>query len=584
MNIVKQLFSKKEVIGGKYEVLFPIHQTTYGESYRVKGLEDNKLYMLKIYDTSKLLDFHFNDEQKLREAFLHSNLEHENLVHYVEHSSLMFNNKEYIFYIVHFISGETLKERVDREGIPSHITCMNIMEKMHDALVYLHSQQKPIVHGDVSPLNIMLDYSNASNPLLFDFGLARISGSSGVHYNKTLPSAFFSAPEQVNGEISERSDVFSMGALYYYLLTGNYPWSESLTTRDVNHPDFNDELLKSRNKKLSFPAGANIDDNVKRCIVKSLLPEPETRFPSVQAFLHALKGEQQVNVNEVTREERRQIIAKPKGEGFKKIAGMASLKADIQAEVIEPLLNPEAGKEYGIEAPNAILFFGPPGCGKTYFAECLAEEVGFNFLKIGPSDVGSTYVHGGQEKIRALFESAKENAPTILFLDEVDAMIPDRGGNMGHHYESEVNEWLVQINNCAKENIFIVGATNRLGKIDKAVLRSGRFDRKVYIPLPDHELRMALFKLSLEKRSKVIEGAIDYDQCATLTEGFVSADINLICMDAARYAFRNKVKITQSIIEDIISKSSSSISPEDMKHYESEKQEEKRNIIGFKHY
>ena len=93
--------------------------------------------------------------------------------------------------------------------------------------------------------------------------------------------------------------------------------------------------------------------------------------------------------------------------------------------------------------------------------------------------MGSKYVHGGQEKIQELFKDAKENSPTILFLDEIDAMIPDRENNdIGHHYSSEVNEWLVQLNNCGKEDIFIIAATNRMEKIDSAVLRSGRFDKK----------------------------------------------------------------------------------------------------------
>ena len=160
-------------------------------------------------------------------------------------------------------------------------------------------------------------------------------------------------------------------------------------------------------------------------------------------------------------------------------------------------------------------------------------------------------------------------------------MIPDRSANMGHHYESEVNEWLVQMNNCSKHHIFVIGATNRLGKIDKAVLRSGRFDRKIYIPLPDHELRMALFALEMDKRQNVIDGKINYEKLAELTDGFVSSDINLICMDVSRFAYKTKSKITQEIMEDIISKSATSISKEELDVYNKEKKEESRNLIGF---
>ena len=575
------LFTKSDLINQKYEVLFSIHQTTYGESYRVKSIEDGKLYMLKIYAKNKLKKFHYNSEGLLDEAFLHSNLAHSNIVSYIEHNNISISGNDYFYYVVNFISGETLKERIDREGTPSYLTCINIMEKIGDALTYIHKQKNPIVHADVSPLNIMLDYSNSSNPLLFDFGLSKISGAKIVSYNQTLPSVYFAAPELIQGNLSERSDVFSFGALFYYMLTGEYPWSTNLQNYDPTHNDFENDLLNARNKTLAFSASVNIDDQIKRCIIKSTLPDPSTRFSTIEEFMQSVKGNQKVDIAEINREQQKQIITKKKGDGFKKIAGMAQLKEDIYLEVIQPLLDPDSGKDWGIKAPNAILFFGPPGCGKTYFAECLSEEVGFNFIKVAPSDLASTYVHGGKEKIKQLFDNAKENAPTILFLDEVDAMIPDRSANMGHHYESEVNEWLVQMNNCSKHHIFVIGATNRLGKIDKAVLRSGRFDRKIYIPLPDHELRMALFALEMDKRQNVIDGKINYEKLAELTDGFVSSDINLICMDVSRFAYKTKSKITQEIMEDIISKSATSISKEELDVYNKEKKEESRNLIGF---
>jgi transitional endoplasmic reticulum ATPase len=576
-----QLFSKKDIIDNRYEVLFPIHETTYGQSYRVKDLNEGKLFMLKLYDKDKLSDFHYNEHKELVEADIHCRLSHENIVQFKECKNFLIANKEYSYYVVHFISGETLKERIDRDGIPSYLTCMNIFEKIGNAVTYLHNQSNPIIHADISPLNIILDYSNNTNPLLFDFGLSISGKSTNAKFNKSIPSVYFVSTEQLEGNISIQSDVFSLGAMLYYMLTGAFPWSEYLTNYDINNPSFLTELISSRNKTLNFSHSHNIDEQLKRCIIKSMLPDPSLRFKSIPDFLEAIKGKQQIETYELKINEQKQVYELKKGEGFKKIAGMTQLKEDITSEVIEPLLNPELIEAYGIEPPNAVLFFGPPGCGKTFFAECLAEEVGFNYVKIGPSDVGSTYVHGGQEKIKKLFDEAKANAPTILFLDEVDAMIPERGNNIGHHYETEVNEWLVQMNNCAKNKIFIIGATNRLNKIDKAVLRSGRFDRKVFIPIPDFELRKSLFKLEMSKREGVIEGLLDYDILANLTEGYVCSDINLICMDAARYGYKNKCKITHRIIEEIISNSSPSVSDNDLKQYTDQRNEEKRNLIGF---
>lgn len=576
-----QILSKKDLVNNVYEVLFHIHQTTYGESYRVKDCRDGKLYMLKLYDKAKLLDFHFNSQNELLEAEIHSNLNHENIVQYKEHNTILISGNEYIYYVVHFISGETLKERIDRESIPSYLTCMNIIEKISAVVSYLHTKNPSVIHSDISPLNIMLDYSNNTNPLLFDFGLSLIGNSFNAKYNENIPSVYFTATEQLKGEASVQSDIFSLGALFYYMLTRSFPWSEYLTDYNIKSPSFVNNLIEARNKSLIFSSSLNIDEQLKRCITKSMLPDPSTRFKTVDEFIESIKGKQQVDLYELNNHKQKEIYQKKKGEGFKKIAGMTKLKEDITEEVIEPLLNPNNIEEYGIEPPNAVLFFGPPGCGKTFFAECLAEEVGFNFVKIGPSDVGSTYVHGGQEKIKKLFDDAKANSPTIIFLDEVDAMIPERADNVGHHYEAEVNEWLVQMNNCAKNKIFIIGATNRLNKIDKAVLRSGRFDRKIFIPIPDFELRKSLFELEIVKRKKVIDGQINYEKLAELTEGFVCSDINLICMDAARYAYRNKFKITQVIIEDIISKSSPSVSEKDIKEYSDLLNEERRNLIGF---
>ena len=235
-------------------------------------------------------------------------------------------------------------------------------------------------------------------------------------------------------------------------------------------------------------------------------------------------------------------------------------------------------------SPKWSFILWPSGCGKTFFAECLADEVGFNFLKIKPSDVGSKYVHGGQEKIRELFKNAKENAPSILFLDEMDAMIPKRDGTMGHHYESEVNEWLVQINNCAKSEVFIIGATNRLNKIDTAVLRSGRFDRKIHIPIPDNQCRTALFKLHLGKRPKVLSDDLNYEMFAQKTHGFVCSDITLIVNDAARLASRNQIKINNDLVLQIISDTSPSVSEKQLDDY-SDKQDKNKEkpepIIGL---
>ena len=577
-------FNKKDVIDGKYEVLFFIHETTYGWSYRVKGKEDGKVYMLKVYQKDKLLPQHFTEDGDLLEASIHQGLEHPNLSRYVEHKTITHNGVELIYYVVGFISGETLQERMDREGEPNHEFAVRFFSELLDAVHYLHSREVPVLHCDITPQNIMMDLSdNVMKPVLFDFGLARYQGTEGAYFNESQPSVYFCAPELLHDSASVESDVFSLGALLYCLLCGTFPWHGEITNPNMGSDTFIPDLLNSRNKKLRFNALESVDDHIRITVIKSLLPQAQTRFQSVSELKDAIGKEMAVSVSEVETQERLQVVKRTPGLGFNKIAGMDKIKTMIQQDVIEPLLHPEKNKEYGIEAPNGVLFYGPPGCGKTFFAECLADEVGFSFIKVKPSDVGSMYVHGGQEKISQLFKDAKENAPTILFLDEMDAMIPSRDGSAGHHYESEVNEWLVQINNCSQNDVFIIGATNRLNKIDTAVLRSGRFDRKIHIPIPDLECRTALFKLQLGKRPKVLCENLNYELLAQKTEGFVCSDVTLIVNDAAREAARKQVKIDNEIILEIIGNTSASVSEDEVKEYNNElNEEQKRSPIGFR--
>jgi transitional endoplasmic reticulum ATPase len=196
-------------------------------------------------------------------------------------------------------------------------------------------------------------------------------------------------------------------------------------------------------------------------------------------------------------------------------------------------------------------------------------------------------VHGPQEKIGELLNQARENAPAIIFFDELDALVPSRDGNLNHSHAEGVNEFLAQMTNCSKDGIFIIGATNRPDKIDPAILRTGRIDKLFNIPPPDFEARKSLFELYLDSRP--VEIGIDYEKLSKLTENYVSSDIEFLVDEAARKALKDKSKITQEILETIIKQSNPSVNRSELEKYQaignkmvgSRQQYDKTSSIGF---
>ena len=229
------------------------------------------------------------------------------------------------------------------------------------------------------------------------------------------------------------------------------------------------------------------------------------------------------------------------------VAGMRELKAILERDVILPFLQPDVYRRYRISLPNGVLLYGPPGCGKTYIAEKLGKILGFHCISVKPSDLGSPYVHGTQKAIGELFDEASEHRPCLIFLDELDALIPNRfGGDVGHHYASEVNEFLTQLNNAADRRILVVGATNRLDKLDPAALRPGRFDKKVLVGPPDLEARVELLRLYLKDRP---QEPIDLLKLAIESEGFTCAEMEYIVTEAARRALsRRRTICTEDVM------------------------------------
>ena len=250
-------------------------------------------------------------------------------------------------------------------------------------------------------------------------------------------------------------------------------------------------------------------------------------------------------------------IKKTKGGGFSDVAGMEELKAELMNRVVWVLREREKAEKYRLSPPNGMILYGPPGCGKTYFAEKFAEETGFNFVLVNGSDVGSSYIHGTQNKIAALFKEAATKAPVILCFDEFDSFVPSRSSRAAEHRPEEVNEFLGQLNNCSEKGIFVIGTTNRLDLIDPAILRKGRMDLHVMIPAPDERTRGLMFKLHLKDRP--LSDDIDCDALAKMTDNYAAADIAFIVNEAAMMAALGNESISQRHLENSIKSNKSSL-------------------------
>ena len=226
---------------------------------------------------------------------------------------------------------------------------------------------------------------------------------------------------------------------------------------------------------------------------------------------------------------------------FKDVAGLAEAKIEIQ-EIVEFLKNPKRYTELGAKIPKGALLVGPPGTGKPLLAKAVAGEAGVPFLSMSGSDFVEMFVGVGAARVRDLFKQAKEKAPCIVFIDEIDAVGRARGKNpnMGSNDEREntLNQMLTEMDGFGTNNgVIILAATNRADMLDKALLRPGRFDRQIYVDLPELSDRVEIFNVHL--RNIKVNATIDIEHLARQTPGFSGADIANVCNEAALIAARN---------------------------------------------
>lgn len=239
---------------------------------------------------------------------------------------------------------------------------------------------------------------------------------------------------------------------------------------------------------------------------------------------------------------------------FDDVAGEDEEKAEL-VEMVDYLKNPKKYSKFGAKLPKGVLLVGPPGTGKTLLAKAVAGEAGVPFYSISGSDFVEMFVGVGAGRVRDMFKKAKQTAPCLIFIDEIDAVGRQRGAGMGggnDEREQTLNQLLVEMDGFSDNaGIIVMAATNRDDVLDPALLRAGRFDRKITVDLPDSKGRAAI--LRVHARNKIIDPSVDFDLIAHRTTGFSGADLETILNDAAILAVRaNKEKVTMAEIDEAI--------------------------------
>jgi len=271
------------------------------------------------------------------------------------------------------------------------------------------------------------------------------------------------------------------------------------------------------------------------------------------------------------------------------VGGLADTKERLRETIQWPLDYPEVFEEMDLEAAKGVLMYGPPGTGKTLLAKAVANEAESNFISIKGPELLNKYVGESEKGVREVFEKARSNAPTVIFFDEIDSIAGQRGRNMSDSGVGErvVSQLLTELDGLEElEDVVVVATTNRPDLIDSALLRPGRLDRHVHVPVPDEDGRRKIF--AVHTRDKPLADDVDLDQLARKTEGYVGADIEAVCREASMAATREfinsvspedaatsagNVRVTTDHFEQALEEVSASVDEETRRSYEEMEEE-----------
>jgi len=224
------------------------------------------------------------------------------------------------------------------------------------------------------------------------------------------------------------------------------------------------------------------------------------------------------------------------------IGGLENVKAELREMILYPIEHPEKFEKFGMKPSKGVLFYGPPGCGKTLMAKAVANECAANFVSVKGPELLTMWFGESEANVREIFDKARGAAPCVLFFDELDSVGTARGSDSGSSGAGDrvLNQLLTEMDGAGvKKDLFFIGATNRPDILDEALIRPGRLDQLIYIPLPDKGARKNIFKAVLRKSP--IAPNVSFDFTSELTQDFTGADITELCQRAAKAAIRDSI-------------------------------------------
>ncbi len=338
--------------------------------------------------------------------------------------------------------------------------------------------------------------------------------------------------------------------------------------------------------------GADLESLVKESAMNALRrvrPEIDLESDEIPAdvldALHVTEDDFKHALTRVTPSAFREVFVEVPAVSWEDVGGLADTKDRLRETVQWPLDYPEVFDELNMSAAKGVLLYGPPGTGKTLMAKAVANESDSNFISIKGPELLSKWVGESEEGIREVFEKARSNAPTVVFFDEIDAIATERGSGSGGGSEvSErvVSQLLTELDGLEDlEDVVVVATSNRPDLIDSALLRPGRLDRHIHVPVPDEDARHAI--LTVHMQDKPLADDVDLDWLAEQTDGYVGADIEAICREASMAASREfihdvdpeeigetvgTIRLTKAHFEDALSGMAPSVDTQTRSHYE----------------